>query len=451
VIAPVRSAITLRDYQEDTLREVSQAWREGHRRCVAIQPTGAGKTVTAAEGTRRTESRGRTALWMVHRTELVGQAISTLESFGLTVGAIAASAGIERPYAPVQVCMIQTLLAREHRPKADLIVWDEVHHCSEASAEWSSLLDAYPDAYVLGLTATPERGDGAGLAPLFTKLVQSVSVRDLTTTGQLVACEVIRPHKRLAPKELAQEPLAAYLEHSPGQQGFLFARNVEEAQRYAAQFTGAGILAACVHAKTPAAERAMAVEMFRQGRIRILSNVYCFTEGTDLPMASVCILARGAATTGIFLQMTGRVLRPWPGKTSATLIDLPGVSHVHGMPEDERVWSLEGKACRRAGMHCQVCSKPIEMYPCPFCQYNPETSDGGDQDETTITNDRLVKYARKIAEGPEQRWETLVRWLRIARTKGHKLYSVHHKWVHVYGEPPPREWFLRACALVESL
>jgi hypothetical protein len=299
---------------------------------------------------------------------------------------------------------------------------------------------------MLGLTATPERGDGAGLAPLFTRLVVGASVRQLTELGHLVPCEIHRPAKLLESGHLAKPPLDAYRAHANGQQGFLFARSVEEAQGYAREFTDAGIRAICIHAKTPALERAAAIELFREGRVRVLTNVYVFTEGTDLPMASVCVLARGASTAGIYLQMVGRVLRPWSGKSAATLIDLRGVSHTHGPPEEDRIYSLDGRGISRAGATCKVCGSPLVAYPCSECGYDPEA---GEIAASVVDDVPLEKFARKLAESPEQRWETCVRWVRAAISKGWKVSSVRHKWRAVYKEDLPFEWLRKAEEIVK--
>ncbi len=439
--------IPLRDYQHRAVDMVRDAMRDGGRRVVLVLPTGAGKTRTGSAIVERAVLRKRSVVWLAHRTELVEQTAKTLHEFGLPVGVVAASSAWPvDSSAPVQCCSVQTLLAREHRPAADLLIWDECHHVSESAPAWAAVLAAYPNVPTIGLTATPERGDGSGLAPLFDRLVVGVTVRELTAHGHLVPCEVVRPARLLKPGQLAQEPLAAYLEHSPGQQGFVFAKSVEEATRYAAEFTAAGIRAVCIHAGTPPTERAVALELFKQGVIRLLCNVYIFTEGTDLPMAQVCILARGASTAGIYLQMCGRVLRPHRSKKSATLIDLRGVSHVHLMPEDERLFSLNGRGITSSEVaKCKVCSQALGPtgYPCA-CGYAPEAGEErGGADE--VTSDALVKFARMIAMGPDQRFETLVRWLRAADTKGHKRGAVRHKWRAVYGSEPDAAAWARAC------
>ena len=439
--------IELRDYQHDAVRLVFGAMRDGAKRTVLVVPTGGGKTRIGSAIVERGVMRKRSVVWLAHRTELIEQTAKGLHDFGLPVGVIAASSAwpIDSS-ALVQVCSVQTLLARSHRPPADLLIWDECHHVSESAPSWAAILEAYRDVPTIGLTATPERGDGSGLAPLFDRLVVGTTVRELTAAGHLVPCEVSRPGRLLKAGQLAREPLEAYQADSPGQQGFLFAKSVEEAQRYAEQFTAAGIRSVCIHAGTPSLDRATAIALFRQGVIRMLMNVYIFTEGTDLPMAQVCILARGASTAGIYLQMVGRVLRPHRSKKSAMLIDLRGVSHVHLMPEDERAYSLEGRGITASEISkCKVCSQALgpSGYPCA-CGYAPDAGEERSGD-SEVVDEPMVRFARMIAQGPTQRFETLVRWLRAADARGHKRGAVRHKWRAVYQELPDNETWARAC------
>lgn len=398
---------------------------------------------------RLSTAKGKRVLWTAHRTELVAQAFDTLERAGLAPGCIAAQC--DRPVrdSQVQVASLQTVLARES-PPADLIVPDECHHLGEGAEVWAGLLKRYPEARVLGLTATPERGDGTGLAPLFEYLIQVTTVRELTMSGHLVPCEVDRPDRYLRERgetgnKLAQDPVKRYLEIGERRPALMFASTVEEAQSYAEALCSAGVTARCVHAKTPADERAAMLEGFRRGNVRVLTNVYVLTEGTDLPMAEVCVLARGCSTAGMFLQIVGRVLRCAEGKRAALLIDLPGVTHLHGMPEDERVWKLTGRACVVSGQVCRVCGKPVDGYPCASCGYMPEPEDAAGN-STEVLDVPMAKFARKIAEGPEQRWGTLLRWLHAAQLKGHKPTSVRHKWRAVYGVELSPEWFRAALA-----
>ena len=431
--------ISLRGYQTDAINAVRREMARGHRRTVLVLPTGAGKTRTAAAVAAQALAKGNRVLWLAHRTELVEQACQTLEGFGLPVGCVSASSARDPlPYAPVQVASIQTLVARDtYRPESQLLVWDECHHCSEACECWSSLLSSYPGVPLLGLTAHPERGDGIGLGPFFDGIVVGATVRQLTEAGYLVPYEILRPDRQLDSGQIAQDPVEAYGEHCEGRQAILFARTVDEAQLYRDSLESAGVRAECVTATTPAADRLAVVALFRRGVVRVLTNVYIFTEGTDLPTAEVCILARGASSAGIAIQMIGRVLRPSPGKKGALILDLRGITHNPriGLPDDERIYSLEGRGIRLATeRRCPVCQAPIEDYPCPSCGYMPTSSEAA---QTEVVGVPLVRYARMRAQGADERAATLRRWIESAVARGHKPASVRYKWRAVYGEDLP--------------
>ena len=452
-------------HQVEAISRARAAMGEGHSKIVVQVPTGGGKTVIGTEVAKAAAAKGRKVLWLAHRRELVDQAADTLEGAGLGVGVISAARSWRaNPDAPVQVASLQTLLARDLRPEADLIIPDECHHLSQDGAKyWTSLLEAYPNTRVLGLTATPERSDGEGLAPLFTSLIQVCSVRDLTRTGDddahkpLVAARVERPghylKKRGVPGlPLAQHPVEAYQEKASGTQAIMFCRSVSEAEDFARQFRDAGIEARCVTGETAGWDRSDAVESFRAGTVRVLTNVYCFTEGTDLPMASTCILARGCSTAGTYLQMVGRVLRRAPGKASALLLDLPGVSHLFGMPEDERLWRLEGKACKLLDGEtlCKVCGKPVLEppsvdEPCPHCEWKGPAEEEEERDfgQTTIERHALQPFTRAIKGGPQQRHETALRWAQETFLRGWRPGVVFHRYEAIYKEKmPPTTWLL---------
>ena len=122
--------IELRDYQAEAIRRVRAEMRT-HRRTILVLPTGAGKTRVGAAVVESALLRGSRVLWLAHRTELIDQAAATLDGFWLPHGVIAASSSRDVAAAmPCQVASIQTLLARAHRPPAELIVWDEAHHCA---------------------------------------------------------------------------------------------------------------------------------------------------------------------------------------------------------------------------------------------------------------------------------------------------------------------------------
>lgn len=430
--------MSLRDYQTKAIADVRAAVRGGSKRVVLVLPTGAGKTRTGGEIARLAVGKGGRILWLAHRGELVDQAARALRALGLDVGGISASSSVSpQPHAPVQIATVQTLLSRPaSRPPATLIVADEAHHY--VAEQFRTVLEHYPNALTLGLTATPERSDGRGLGEMYTGLVVGATVEQLTTLGHLVPCEIIRPAKALGRGDIAKHPVDAYVAHAAGTRAIVFARFVDEAESFAAEFNTRGIPAACLHGNTPWGERQDTIARFRSGAIRVLVNVYCLTEGFDAPETETCILARGAGSVGLYLQMVGRVLRPAPGKARALLIDLKGVSHYHGEPADDREYALDGRgiSAKAEAVYCPVCG--AERAPgegCESCGWQP---DSGGRSELEVTNDPLVKYAAKRAESPEQRRATLERWQAEGRARGHKPGWAAAKFKAVYGSWPAR-------------
>jgi DNA repair protein RadD len=332
----------LRDYQEAALASVRQAYRDGGRSICLVSPTGSGKTRMGVElATGHLRKGGRRVLWLAHRTELVKQAAGRLRLEGVErIGIIAA--GFEAdPDAQVQVASTQTLLARGAIADASLLILDEAHHY--VSEQWGDLAKQYASVPRLGLTATPERGDGKPLGDLFDRLVVGATPRALIAAGHLVRCEIHAP-PRYQPKRLFLDPVEAYQTHSPNGLALAFTRTVKGATQMRGAFAASGIESGVVCATTKPTERAETLERFAAGDIRVLVNVGVLTEGTDIPTADTCILARGIGHAGLYIQIVGRVLRPSPGKTKAMLLDLVGASRKYGPPDADREYSLEGKA-----------------------------------------------------------------------------------------------------------
>jgi DNA repair protein RadD len=176
-VAPAQ-ALTLRQYQHDLIARIDAGMSTGLRRILVELPTGAGKTVVFTEKLRSASADGQQGLVLAHRRELVQQPSRKLHDLGLEHGIIAANFP-GRPEEPIQVASIQTLHARAVRsrkmelPPADIVIVDEAHHATAQS--WRSIIKAYPEATILGFTATPCRSDGRGLGGIFDVLVSGPS------------------------------------------------------------------------------------------------------------------------------------------------------------------------------------------------------------------------------------------------------------------------------------
>lgn len=365
----------LRPYQERAIAALRRSYQTGHRAPCLVLPTGGGKTIVASAVIDGALKLGNRCLFVAHRRELIQQTVDKLARAGIwDVRVIRGADDTGRPDAPVIVGSIQTLTMPRwlgKLPPAELVIPDECHHL--AAARWRQIADAYPAARLLGLTATPERGDGRPLGDIFDDLVVGATVAELTDAGHLVPCRVFAPTEMLESKHLALEPVAAYQQHGNGERAIVFCVTVDHAEQTAAAFNAAGISAAIVVGTSPPDQRALTLQRFAAGELRVCVNVNVLTEGFDDPPVSVCILARKPQHAGTFLQMAGRVLRPAPGKRQATLIDLCGSVHDHGPPDLERTYSLTGKAITGAVRdrirQCPTCGAVFLAGPmtCPQC------------------------------------------------------------------------------------
>jgi len=269
-----------------------------------------------------------------------------------------------------------------HAPPASIVVFEEAHH--HVADQWGHIALAYRDSVRIGLTATPQREDGVGLGNLFEALITVAQPQELIDAGFLVPVHVYAP--RFKNGSLAYEPLEAWQKFGNGEQAIVFAASIVHAREIAKRFVDAGVSAIAITQGLNSMTRAASVSNFRRGTLRVLVGVHTLTEGFDAPSASIAILARNFSAHGSYLQAVGRVMRPAPGKTRAIVIDLMGASHEHGLPQDDRFYSLDGKAIEQAKnlkalRRCVRCgiSFRANMFrdaTCPGCGYtHPGRSD----------------------------------------------------------------------------
>lgn len=428
----------LRDYQRRACRRVREEWQAGNRAVCLVAPTGSGKTTIFTALVAPEPS----AIVVVHRRELVTQAAERLRGEGLHVGLIVAGHAPD-PTAPVQVGTIQTLLARDVRPPAALVVLDECHHY--AAADWSTFLDAYgsPETRIVGVTATPQRSDGTPLGDIFSALVEAASYSELIQAGHLVDCHVDRNPADEAVNGWSRDPLTAYLALAPAEQGpcFAFFDRVARAEEWAEKFSAAGIRAAVVSEKTPRADRVWALESFARGDVRVLCNVATLTEGVDVPAASVCILASPCSHPSIYLQKCGRVLRPSPGKTHAVLLDLVSASWVHRIPTADRVYSLTGKAIQAAEKTvaltvCLECGHThlSAQRQCPRCGFIRTTPP---PPTIRIWNVQLRRVYAGAATPEPAKSDEFSRLRAVAQAKGFTIGFAIREYSKLFSAPPP--------------
>jgi DNA repair protein RadD len=464
----------LRDYQVETLARIDEAISAGARRILVSAPTGSGKTVTAAAIIGDAVARRDRVLFLDHRRELTRQASRKLHDAGIDHGIVQAGFPA-RPGAPVQVASVQTLHARAVRsrsidlPAADLIIVDEAHHARART--WQRLLEAYPGAVIIGLTATPCRADGKGLGNVFDVLIETATVSDLITGGHLVPAKVFAPvrpdltgvrvergdyvEKQLAERMNTAKLVGDIIEHWHRLGGrrhtVIFAVNVAHSVHIRDEFRRSGVLAEHIDGSTPMDERDAILAKLATGTIEIITNCQVLTEGWDCPEVSCIVLARPTKSLGLYRQMVGRVLRPAPSKSDALILDHSGAVFMHGFVDDPIMWELsqdrraENKAHSARGTYkapvlktCPECSAVrFEGQPCPVCHWHPVTKPRSveviDGELGAVSRDRNVA-AVKFTTADKLLFHRQL--AAIARERGYKDGWIAHKFRERFGDWP---------------
>ena len=396
----------LRDYQLDLLEQAVSALLPGKARVMLQLPTGGGKTHIAGALLRRWLHNGRKAVWLTHRTELADQTSGMLADAGVSAISLKTwQSGDDAPSVPngVVILMAQTVGRRTNRMEVwgkygydDLLVIDEAHHATADG--WERAIEQWPGR-VLGLTATPWRlSVREGFDHLFGNLLCGPQVNGLQSNDWLCQARVLMPKPEEIIRPGAVNAIGDYSEsgieqanldrpdvmtagalrfwqsQAAGRQTVVYAISQDHARNLATVFNDAGIPAAVMLSDTLPQERGDAIRSFGDGTLRVLVNVAVATEGFDLPDASCVVITRPTLSLALYLQMVGRGLRPKPDGGDCLILDLAGNAELHGLPEDERQWSLEPRGSRPSGdapvVRCGNCDavSPAASHVCAFCQ-----------------------------------------------------------------------------------
>ena len=373
--------MALRQYQKDTLNDIIRSQRNGNKNILLQAATGSGKTIMASAFVNYMIKQDKSILFLAHRRELIQQCSDKLTQEGIKHGIIMAGEKSQF-WHKTQVASIDTLRSRsitnkkEPLPKADLVIIDEAHR--SLSKTYLKLVGMYADSQVLGLTATPVRSDGRGLGYIFSDMVKAPSIKKLTEAGHLVPCEYYAPTipdlngiqtsmgdynsiqlaERMDKPKLIGDIVSSWKKIANNKKTIVFASSVAHSKNLAESFIDIGIKAAHIDGETDHKERQRVLDEFNNGDMKIICNCMVLTEGFDCPPAEVCVLARPTKSLGMYIQMVGRVLRPYENKSKATIIDHSGAVYTHGFIEDDIDWTLDPKS--RMTIKERKLSKPKE-------------------------------------------------------------------------------------------
>jgi superfamily II DNA or RNA helicase len=351
------ATMTLRPYQESAVTALLKAWDSGVRRPAVVAATGAGKTVMFAHliAAWALANQGRRAVVVVHTNELVEQTLNKVRDNAPHLSTGVVKAARDETDADVIVASVQTLRTKgrvERIADVGLVVVDEAHHY--AAKEWRSVLErlgcfAPGGPVVAGFTATMVRADTAKLSTVWDDVVADIPILDLIRAGYL--CDVRAKAIEIEGLDLATVSkqrggdfsegslseamidaeadkgiVKAYTDHGEGRQAGLFAPSVEFARVCMDAFNAAGVPAAMISGATPLEERERIYADYRAEKIRILCNCMVLTEGFDMPQMACGIIARPTTNPGLYTQIVGRILRTYPGKDDALILDVVGVT-----------------------------------------------------------------------------------------------------------------------------
>lgn len=345
---------TPRDYQLEAVEASEKAEARAIRRQLIVLPTGSGKTCIFA---MLIEKRKGRALVLAHRDELVRQAVDKIHMVAPNVDVGIVKAKSDEHDKPVVIASVQTLsrMARITRmfPDFNTVIIDEAHHgVSQTYQRVSDYCAAgLPGGPLLvGVTATPERGDKLSLQTFFEEVVYQKSMLEMIEAGYLCNIRALRvplemdlDSVRIQGGDFAAEELGtimlkadapkyivdAIIQHGDGRRGLVFTPTVLTAEMIASELQSRGIAADWLSGSTPFPERLDILGRLKSGQTRIVCNCAVLTEGFDESSIDLIVMARPTRSRSFFVQCVGRGTRLHPGKTDCLVLDVSGATERH--------------------------------------------------------------------------------------------------------------------------
>ena len=370
----------LRPYQTELITRTRKSWAAGHKRPCIVLGCGGGKSVIVAEIARKTTENKKRELFIVHRKELCDQIRKTFEWWG-----------VDMDFCTIG--MVQTVTRRLTKIRTPtLIITDENHHCLANS--YRRIYEAFPDAYCVGVTATPVRLDGSGLGDVNDDLVIGPPTRWLIDNGylapykyysvKLIDTDALKTRRGeydltgvVLDRKIYGDVIQSYRRFADGLKAICYCPSIPYSEQMAERFRAAGIPAAHIDGATDKKERDRIISDFRTGKVQVLCNVDLISEGFDVPDCGAAILLRPTKSLTLYIQQAMRCMRYKPGKT-AVIIDHVGNVFRHGFPDDNRDWDLYAKPDKKARKKPEVRAKecpqcmaavPSTAAECPHCGY----------------------------------------------------------------------------------
>ncbi len=429
---------------------------DGDRRFLLHDFTVTHNTVMFSYFTSEIIKKGKTVIIVAHREELLNQISETLTKFNVPHGFIAANRIYDNKYQ-VHVASVFTLVRRMYgvrRP--DVIITDEAHHCSKESS-WGRVFSFFDKAWRIGVTATPCRLSGEPLSDVFDDMILGPSMQQLISIGALSKYKIFAPpgvslsglHTRMGDfitSELVQvvdkpsitgSAINEYIKHAHGKRAIVFCCSVEHAKNVAEQFKKHNFSAGCIDGSMESDDRKKLVADFTAGKTQIMTSISVVSEGFDLPAIECAIMLRPTQSLSMWIQTSGRALRPHTNKEYAIILDHAGNCERHGMPDEEREWTLDGAEKNRGdgkskGPSVRICPKCFGAgysvnTVCAYCGhvFEVESRELNEVDGELVEVDAaMIAKKKRVMQG---RAQTLQELEELGRQRGYKRPRL---WAH---------------------
>lgn len=450
--------ITPRWYQEDLIAKPYDYWRQGFRNVVNVAPTGAGKTFIKAFIAKEFVSRKQYVMVMAHRDILLSQISLSLAKLKLHHTLICSNKARKfitnlhitelgesfyNENAKICVASVKTLLNRNTTSWEALVgLWlmDEGHHVL-ANNSWGIAVSKFINAFGLGLTATPVRGDNKGLGRMadgvYDAMVLGPTYGDLIKSGDLCPYRLVRtPLSHIVHAEMKDVPnssgdyqikgtkevlkrnyvygdvVSTYKKFTMGRQGITFCRDIESSEEMAKAYRDQGVSAISLSSRDSEATRWEGIKKFEKGEYLQITNCDLFGEGFDVPICYAVSMASPTKSYGRYVQMWGRQSRNFPGKQWGWVFDHVGNVDEHLLPDNGLEWTLERRDKRKrvnnsSALRVTTCTNPecmsdyfLPASHCPWC---------GSPYEVKSINTILKKVDGELVEMSPEELEQLQR------------------------------------------
>ncbi len=332
----------LRPYQQEAKDAIFEQWDNGVKKTLLVLPTGCGKTVVFAKVTEDCVRQGNRVLILAHRGELLDQAADKLmKTTGLGCALEKAESTCQGSWFRVVVGSVQTLMRQKRLDQFpedffDTIIIDEAHHC--ISDSYQKVLQHFPDAQILGVTATPDRGDMQNLGQFFESLAYEYTLPKAIKEGYLAPIKALTIPLKIDMSSVSVQAgdfkvgdigtaLDPYLEgiaeemekYCSDKKTVVFLPLVKTSQKFRDLLNEHGFQAAEVNGNSQ--DRAEILADFEAGKYNVLCNSMLLTEGWDCPSVDCIVVLRPTKVRSLYCQMVGRGTRLFPGKDHLLLLD----------------------------------------------------------------------------------------------------------------------------------